>query len=107
MHQKKMSLGRISKVTGLSKNTISRWIAKFAVETDIDNPVTDNTPKSGISGSPSPDPRQEVLELRKQLEAAKKELLKQKITAEAYSRMIDIAEERFNIPIRKKAGAKQ
>ncbi|MBQ6283731.1 MAG: hypothetical protein IJS20_09070 [Bacteroidales bacterium] len=44
--------------------------------------------------------QEEVLRLRAQLEKAE-------IKAEAYEELINVAETKFRIPIRKKAGAKQ
>ena len=44
--------------------------------------------------------RAEVIRLRK-------ELRQEKMRSEALDTMIDVAEEMFNIPVRKKAGAKQ
>ena len=38
---------------------------------------------------------------------AQKEAEMQKLRATAYDKMIDLAEETFNIPIRKKSGTKQ
>lgn len=41
------------------------------------------------------------------LKKAQKEAELEKLRAKAYDKMINLAEERFNIPIRKKSGTKQ
>lgn len=45
--------------------------------------------------------------LRAEVTRLRKELREQKMRAEALDTMIDVAEEMFNIPVRKKAGTKQ
>lgn len=46
-------------------------------------------------------------DLEAKYKEAMSELRFERMRAEAYSTMIDIAEKKFSIPIRKKAGAKQ
>ena len=48
-----------------------------------------------------------VLELQSELKRLRAQLKKAEIKAEAYDELINVAEAEFNIPIRKKAGAKQ
>ena len=45
--------------------------------------------------------------LRAEVTRLRKELRQEKMRAEALDTMIDVAEEMFNIPVRKKAGTKQ
>lgn len=45
--------------------------------------------------------------LRAEITRLKKELRYEKMRSEALDTMIDVAEEMFNIPVRKKAGTKQ
>ena len=45
--------------------------------------------------------------LRKEIADLKNQLSKETLRADAYDEMINIAEKKFNIAIRKKAGAKQ
>ena len=58
-----------------------------------------------------PEQRQElpddVQALQAELARVKEELRKEKLRADAYDTMIDIAEDMFKVPIRKKAGAKR
>ena len=46
-------------------------------------------------------------ELQKRIKELEKKLLEAEIKAEAYDELIKVAEAKFRIPIRKKAGAKQ
>ncbi len=45
--------------------------------------------------------------LRAEITRLRKELRHEKMRADALDTMVDVAEEMFNIPVRKKAGAKQ
>ena len=49
----------------------------------------------------------QIRELKAALKKAQKEAELEKLRAKAYDKMIDLAEERFNIPIRKKSGTKR
>ena len=49
----------------------------------------------------------DVKELQKKIKELEAQLLAAEVKAEVYDRMIEIAESRFGIPIRKKPGAKQ
>ena len=57
--------------------------------------------------SPSTKESDEILALKRQLQQQSLELKKEKMRADFYDEMINVAEEMFNIPIRKKAGTKQ
>lgn len=48
-----------------------------------------------------------VLELQSELKKLRAQLDKAEVKAEAYDELINVAEAKFNIQIRKKAGAKQ
>ncbi len=50
---------------------------------------------------------EEIRELKRQLQQKELALKKEKMRADFYNEMVDVAEEMFNIPIRKKAGTKQ
>ena len=49
----------------------------------------------------------DVKALKAEISRLQKELAHESLRADAYNEMINIAEKRFNIPIRKKSGAKQ
>lgn len=49
----------------------------------------------------------QIRELKEELKKARKEAELEKLRAKAYDTMINIAEETFNIPVRKKSSTKQ
>lgn len=53
------------------------------------------------------DQSREIEELQKRVKELEAQLLRAEIKAEFYDEMINVAEAKFKIPIRKKAGAKQ
>jgi transposase len=107
---KHLSSRRIAKIVPLNKTTITRWIANFA----SDNPEVPIMSKKTVKPKEvfsEPESRQELPDDVKTLQAellkVKEELRKEKLRADAYDTMIDIAEDMFKVPIRKKAGAKR
>ena len=107
---KHLSSRRISAIIPLSKTTIMRWIANFAEE-NPEVPIMSKRTVKPRKEIVEPEPRQElpddVKALQAELARVKEELRKEKLRADAYDTMIDIAEDMFKVPIRKKAGAKR
>lgn len=95
---------RISRILPISDRTASRWISIFALESKhrIVKMKRNSHKSSQVCGAVS-----ECQALQERIKELEAKLLKSEIKAEAYNRMIDIAEAKFRIPIRKKAGAKQ
>ncbi len=81
-----------------SSQRISKWMCKFGIENPNETIPMKRTPN---------EESQELAKLRSELKQAKLDLQYQKMRADAYDTMIDVAEETFHIPVRKKAGAKQ
>jgi len=97
LHDSGMSMRAIARATGLSKSAICRRIANFAIESkEQDMPQTKTTSK--------PIAEQDAQARIAELEA---KLQKAELARDAYNEMINVAEAKFNIPIRKKAGAKR
>ena len=75
-------------------STISKWIRKF-----------------GMSSEPiymsKKNKNERLSELKSEIKLLRMELSYEKLKSEAFSEMIDIAEEELKISIRKKSGAKQ
>ena len=67
----------------------------------------DTDPKLQIEQEPLSDLPEDVQALQKEVLRLKKELKREKMRADAYDMMIDLAEDAFKIPIRKKSGAEQ
>lgn len=109
-----LSYRQIAKILPVSKTTIMRWIAIFAEEnphaqrmvkltTNVKTRKVESVQTEPSSAKMPEDVQslqEEVLRLRAQLEKAE-------IKAEAYEELINVAESKFKISIRKKAGAKQ
>lgn len=96
---------RISRILPIGHSTVSRWIAIFAKEKgQISFPA--DMPKPKISNH-STENINELESLQKRVTELEAQLKQAEIKAEFYDKMIDVAEAKFRIPIRKKAGAKQ
>ena len=91
---------RIAKMVPVGEKTIDRWIANFVAENGT------VTPQTVMQSNQEPN-NEELQALKKKVAELEKQLKYQEMRADAYDTMIDIAEKKFNIPIRKKAGAKQ
>ena len=103
---------RLSKlIPEVGQKTIMRWIANFVAE----NPQVASMKRAKPTReAPVPKPEvsvedlpTDVQELQAELKRLRAQLTKAEIKAEAYDELINVAEAKFNIPIRKKAGAKQ
>lgn len=77
--------------------TLTTWIRKFVGEEKDEEPMK----KEKLAES------EEIIRLKRELKEAKLALYQAQMRADAYDTMIDVAEEMFKIPIRKKAGTKQ
>ena len=64
-------------------------------------------PAPQIEQGPRTDLPEDVKALQEEVLRLKKELKQEKMRADAYDMMIDLAEDTFKIPIRKKSGAEQ
>lgn len=96
---------RISQLLPIGHTTASRWIAIFANEKGKISGANDmRKPQETASSSQEKD---EIAKLQARVKELEAQLLHAEIKAEAYDEMINVAEAKFRIPIRKKAGAKQ
>jgi transposase len=109
--EKGMRGTNICKVLPISRSLLYRWIAIFAEE----NPQVASMKRVKAITKASdllPENQQEDLPrdiqaLQAELKKLRAELLNAEIKAEAYDELINVAESKFGIQIRKKAGAKQ
>ena len=90
----------IAEKLSLKRSTVSFWIRTFAEQTVIESMKRDLQIASDSMPTGVQELQKEVLELRKRL-------AQEKLRADAYDEMINVAEGKFNIKIRKKAGTKQ
>ena len=107
-----MSCESISKIIPVSAETIRRWYTKFADGNYQRVRVMKNKSKKTEPSEQVPTPQSrpesnDVKELQEELKRLRAQLLEAEIKAEAYDELINVAEAKFNIQIRKKAGAKQ
>ena len=109
LHKSGCSSRKIAKLLPVEKTTVSNWISIFVREKGqvmrvkrTEELVNPDGPRA--SEAPSKD---EMEALRRRIKELESQLLQSEIKAEAYDEMIRVAESKFGIPIRKKAGAKQ
>ena len=96
---------RIARIIPIGHSTVSRWIAIFAKEKGKVIMEKDSYKVQTINIEKQQDA--DIVELKKRVRELEKQLLEAEIKAEAYDELINVAEAKFRIPIRKKAGAKQ
>ena len=106
---KNLTLSEVSEKIGVKRNTIKKWICTFVRENQ--ESLSTMARKERIKNQAKPSsgmPEQRLVEelqaLRRENARLEKELRYEKMMSHAYDTMIDVAEEMFNIPIRKKAG---
>lgn len=99
---------RISKLIPVAATTVKRWCVTFAEENgiqmekkvkEVQQPRVETHKTTGMPT--------DVKALQAEVTKLQEELKQEKLRADAYDMMIDIAESKFNIAIRKKAGAKR
>ncbi len=109
-----LGVGRISRVLPLSMATISIWIRNFVTDNPQDRRPRmlkrnrKQAPKSSRSAASTPagTASTDVEALRKELKEMRRKLADAELKAAIYDEMINVAEQKFNIAIRKKAGTK-
>jgi transposase len=97
---------RISRILPIGHSTVSRWLTIFAAENDKSKvPMHNSEAQSqpSVSGSQEKD----ATTLQAEVARLQVQLKHERMRAEAYAEMIRVAESKFNIAIRKKAGAKR
>jgi hypothetical protein len=85
-----------------SVQTLYAWVGRYVSQENLlslQNQISDDMANRSKDD--------QIRELKAALKKAQKEAELEKLRAKAYDKMIDLAEERFNIPIRKKSGTKQ
>ncbi|MCC8146251.1 MAG: hypothetical protein LIO93_07405 [Bacteroidales bacterium] len=81
-----------------SISRITHWMRIFGLEDSPPKPVEEMSKKQSES--------EEIRSLQLELKRLKKSLAEEQLRSRAYDRMIDVAEDMFKIPIRKKPGTK-
>ena len=87
-----------------SRQVLFNWMDRYVNEQELISLQEETNPSDQMA-------KQSPEERLKELEAENKRLQKaldlEKLRSKAYDKMIDVAEDTFNIPIRKKPGTKQ
>ena len=89
----------LAKKYDVSYQQVHRIILKFAAENDKSALLMKNKPKNSQA--------EEVKALQEEILSLKKQLYDEQMRADFFETMVDVAEETFNIEIRKKAGTGQ
>ena len=98
-HLEGMSQTELARRHGIGQTTVSEILRKFAAENDKSALLMGKNAKTSES--------EEIKALRREVLELKKKLYDETMRADFYDTMIDVAEEMFNIQIRKKAGTGQ
>ena len=99
-----MSKGAICRKYGLNRNWVSTNLIKFAVADKKDGIAMKKLPGNvSVEKTYRDDDRDALLKRIRELEI---ELRRTEMARDAYDEMIRLAEQYYNIPIRKKSGAK-
>lgn len=93
----------IARVLGISRPTLYRWLAEDRVKSE--EVKSEELPM--VKQEKTVEGTSDLKAIQQELAKVKQQLRQQAMLIELYDRMIDIAEQRFQIPIRKKHGAKQ
>lgn len=102
---KNLTMREVSEKIGEKSKTIQKWLAIFAAENK--EKLENMAKKSMLPASVDVQcDAEEIRRLREENRRLSKELKYEKMTTLALNTMIDVAEEMFEIPIRKKAGTK-
>ena len=108
-YQENLTFSQISRIIPVERVTISRWVRRFAIENNISSYSSYEMVKSKLPKEPVEEKmtseevkvmKAENLKLRQQLRDAE-------LRADLFNEIINVAEKQFNIPIRKKVGAKR
>lgn len=106
--EKGLSIRQLCRLFPVSDSTIKRWLRNYDEENLRKGPkAMPKSPGNRSSSVPKTAESELVRTLREENARLKAQAAKESMRADAYEEMINIAERRFNIPIRKKRGAKQ
>ena len=106
-HQSGMSKNSFCKFHGLCGITLlNKWLKKYGIEKEM-LPLQPEPDDDDMANRSKEDYKKEIAELKKRNRELEKALEFSRLETLARDLMIDKAEEYFDIPIRKKSGAKQ
>ena len=99
---------RIAEILPIGHTTVWRWIRKFAADNKGKTTVMARTKKTKTASKASDvEAKDDLQSLKAELSALKARLKQAELRADLYDEMINVAEKKFKVEIRKKAGAKR
>ena len=99
---------RIAEILPIGHTTAWRWIRKFAAENKNKTTPMARTKKAKTAPKVSDgEAKDDIQSLKAELSALKARLRMAEMRADLYDEMIKVAEKKFKVEIRKKAGAKR
>ena len=99
---------RIAEILPIGHTTAWRWIRKFAAENKVTTTPMARTKKARTAPESSDgEAKDDIQSLKAELSALKDKLKQAEMRADLYDEMINVAEKKFKVEIRKKAGAKR
>ena len=108
--KEKKSITTISKRFSIPRTTIRRWICNFAEENRIEMGLEKHYKKidrQSVGEHSDIIPKKDEKALLAEIKRLERELRREKLRADLNEEIINVAEQKFNIHIRKKAGAKR
>jgi hypothetical protein len=97
---------RVAEILPIGHTTAWRWFRKFAAENKGKIPAMARTKKEKTTPSDG-EAKDDIQALKAELSAMKAKLKQAEMRADLYDEMINVAEKKFKVEIRKKAGAKR
>ena len=94
------------KENGLGRDSILKWLRTFAIEDKTTSVTLTPTMSTLQPDNKVEDPEEELKRLKLELKKKELELKQVTMARDAYEKMIEIAETKYAIPIRKNSGAK-
>ena len=99
---------RVAEILPIGHTTAWRWFRKFAAENKGKTTAMARTKKEKKTTKASDEEaKDDIRALKAELSAMKAKLKMAELRADLYDEMINVAEKKFKVEIRKKAGAKR
>ncbi len=98
---------KIAEILPIGHTTAWRWIRKFAAENKGKTTSMTRTKKKTAPKASDGEAKDDIQSLKAELSALKDKLKQAEMRADLYDEMINVAEKKFKVEIRKKAGAKR
>lgn len=98
---------KIAEILPIGHTTAWRWFRKFAAENKGKTTAMARTKKKPAQKASNGETQEVVQSLKAELSALRDKLKLAEMRADLYDEMINVAEKKFKVEIRKKAGAKR